>query len=106
MAIGDTTKETAIQRGERRGSPQTKVGTVVSDRMEKTVVVEVEGSATHRLYHRQVKRTKRFTAHDERNEAKIGDRVLLEATRPLSKSKRWRVREILKRAIESVEVEP
>ena len=52
----------------------------------------------HRLYHRQVKRTNKFAAHDEKNEAKIGDRVLLESTRPLSKTKRWRVREILKRA--------
>ncbi|HVR29600.1 MAG TPA: 30S ribosomal protein S17 [Thermoanaerobaculia bacterium] len=103
MAIGDTTSEGTIESGERRGKAQVKVGTVVSDRMDKTVVVEVEGKSTHRLYHRQVKRTKRFAAHDERNEAKVGDRVVLESTRPLSKSKRWRVREILRR---SVEVEP
>jgi small subunit ribosomal protein S17 len=96
MAIGEATSG-APGGGKGRGKPQVKVGTVVSDRMDKTVLVVVEGSATHRLYHRQVKRTTKFAAHDEKNEAKIGDRVLLESTRPLSKSKRWRVREILKR---------
>jgi small subunit ribosomal protein S17 len=99
MAIGETTDETT--GGGRRGKPQVKVGTVVSNRMNKTVLVEVEGRTTHRLYHRQVKRTNKFAAHDEKNEAKIGDRVLLESTRPLSKTKRWRVREILKRAEET-----
>jgi len=113
MAIDEETSGAAVESGEpsgsgpdgarggigRRGKPQVKVGTVVSDRMDKTVVVEVQGTATHRLYHRQVKRTKRLAAHDERNEAKVGDRVLLESTRPLSKSKRWRVREILRRAV-------
>jgi small subunit ribosomal protein S17 len=97
MATGETTNESQ-EGGKGRGKPQVKVGKVVSDRMDKTVLVEVEGSATHRLYHRQVKRTTKFAAHDEKNEAKIGDRVLLESTRPLSKSKRWRVREILKKA--------
>jgi small subunit ribosomal protein S17 len=96
MTIGEATNETAGES--KRGQAQTKIGTVVSDRMDKTVLVEVEGRTTHRLYHRQVKRTKKFAAHDEKNEAKVGDRVLLESTRPLSKSKRWRVREILKRA--------
>ena len=96
MSIGEATPET--ESGRKRGKPQVKIGKVVSDRMDKTVLVEVEGRTTHRLYHRQVKRTKKFAAHDEKNEAKIGDRVLLESTRPLSKSKRWRVREILKRA--------
>jgi small subunit ribosomal protein S17 len=96
MAIGEATSGVP-GGGKGRGKPQVKVGTVVSDRMDKTVLVEVEGSATHRLYHRQVKRTTKFAAHDEKNEAKIGDRVLLESTRPLSKSKGWRVREMLKR---------
>jgi len=99
MTIGETTSETKAADGAgRRGKPQTKVGTVVSDRMDKTVLVAVEGMATHRLYRRQVRRTRKFAAHDEKNEARIGDRVLLESTRPLSKSKRWRVREILRRA--------
>jgi small subunit ribosomal protein S17 len=96
-----TSEPNATGGTRRRGKPQVKVGTVVSNRMNKTVLVEVEGTATHRLYHRQVKRTNKFAAHDEKNEARIGDRVLLESTRPLSKTKRWRVREILKRSEET-----
>ena len=84
--------------GRKRGKPQVKVGTVVSNKMNKTVLVLVDGTATDRLYLRQTKRSNKFAAHDEKNEAQVGDRVLLESTRPLSKSKRWRVREILKRA--------
>ena len=104
MATGETPNSSAeATDGRRRGKPQVKVGTVVSSRMDKTVLVQVEGSAMHRLYRRQVKRSSKFAAHDEKNEAKVGDRVLLESTRPLSKSKRWRVREILKR---SEEIEP
>ena len=84
----------------KRGKAQVKVGTVVSNRMNKTVLVKVDGTKTDRLYLRQTKRSSKFAAHDEKNEARIGDRVLLESTRPLSKTKRWRVREILKRAEE------
>ena len=98
MTSSEPASPATDQAGKRRGKPQVKVGTVVSSKMNKTVLVEVEGAATHRLYHRQVKRTNKFAAHDEKNEAKVGDRVLLESTRPLSKTKRWRVREILKRA--------
>jgi small subunit ribosomal protein S17 len=83
---------------QKRGKRQVKVGTVVSSRMDKTVLVKVDGSTTDRLYLRQTKRSSKFAAHDEKNEAKVGDRVLLESTRPLSKTKRWRVREILKRS--------
>ena len=97
MAIDEATGDAAAS-GKRRGNPQVKVGRVVSDRMDKTVVVEVQTTSTHRLYHRLVKRTSRFAAHDEKNEAKVGDRVVLESTRPLSKRKRWRVREILQRS--------
>jgi small subunit ribosomal protein S17 len=104
MATGETPNPSnEAAGGKRRGKPQVKVGTVVSSSMEKTVLVRVEGRAMHRLYHRQVKRSSKFAAHDEKNEAKVGDRVLLESTRPLSKTKRWRVREILKR---SEEIEP
>lgn len=86
----------ALQRsGNRR---QTLVGTVVSDRMTKTVTVEVERTVMHRLYRRYVKRRNKFAAHDERDECRIGDRVVIVANRPLSKRKRWRVREILERA--------
>ena len=84
----------------KRGKPQVKVGTVVSNRMNKTVLVKVDRTKTDRLYLRQTRRSSKFAAHDEKNEAKVGDRVLLESTRPLSKTKRWRVREILKRAEE------
>jgi small subunit ribosomal protein S17 len=71
---------------------------VVSDKMNKTRVVAVERSFRHPRYERVVKRTTRFKAHDERNEAHVGDRVLIVETRPLSKDKRWRIKEILQRA--------
>lgn len=74
-----------------------KVGRVVSDKMDKTVVVEVEVIKRHPLYHRALRRHRRFKAHDENNQARIGDLVRLVETRPLSKEKRWRVAEILKR---------
>ncbi|MEE2776859.1 MAG: 30S ribosomal protein S17 [Acidobacteriota bacterium] len=80
-----------------RGRLQTKVGVVVSDKMDKTVLVEVENPVTHRLYQRYLKRTRKFAAHDESNDCKTGDRVLLVSSRPLSKRKRWRVREVLER---------
>jgi small subunit ribosomal protein S17 len=77
---------------------KTRVGLVVSDKMNKTRVVVVERSFRHPQYERVVKRSKRFKAHDERNEAHVGDRVLIVETRPLSKDKRWRIKEILERA--------
>mgnify|MGYP000846723737 CR=1 FL=1 len=83
-----------------RNERKTLIGTVVSDKMEKTVVVKVETRVRHPLYGRIVRRTKRFKAHDEHNECKAGDRVRLMETRPLSKEKRWRGAEILKRAID------
>ncbi|MFN2387728.1 MAG: 30S ribosomal protein S17 [Thermoanaerobaculia bacterium] len=76
----------------------TKTGRVVSDRMEKTIVVEVERRVQEQRYQRTIKRTSRFMAHDEENAAKIGDRVRIEETRPLSRRKRWRLREIISRA--------
>jgi small subunit ribosomal protein S17 len=76
----------------------TRIGRVVSDKMNKTIVVEVERRVQHPEYTRTIKRTSRFHAHDEGNEAKVGDRVRIEETRPLSKLKRWRLREILVRA--------
>jgi small subunit ribosomal protein S17 len=77
---------------------QTKVGRVVSDRMEKTIVVEVERHVQDVRYKRTIKRTSRFMAHDEKREAKVGDRVRIEETRPLSKRKRWVLRDILVKA--------
>ena len=76
---------------------QTLVGRVVSDKMDKTVVVQVETMLMHRLYKRYIRRAKRFHAHDESNSCRVGDEVLITASRPLSRTKRWRVREILKR---------
>lgn len=76
---------------------QILVGRVVSDKMDKTVVVAVESTMMHRLYQRYVRRTKRFHAHDETNQCRLGDEVVITASRPRSKTKRWRVREILKR---------
>ena len=77
---------------------KTRVGMVVSDKMNKTRVVAVDRSFRHPRYQRVVKRTSRFKAHDERNESHVGDRVLIVETRPLSKDKRWRIKEILGRA--------
>ena len=81
-----------------RGRRQTKVGRVVSTKMDKTVVVAVEETVTHRLYLRYLKKTKKFHAHDEENQCNVGDEVEIVSSRPLSKTKRWRVREIVKRA--------
>ncbi len=81
-----------------RGRRQEKVGVVVSSKMDKTVVVAVEKTITHRLYHRYQKRTSKFYAHDEENACNVGDRVRLVATRPLSRLKRWRVGEVLQKA--------
>lgn len=74
---------------------KTKQGRVVSDKMDKTVVVAVEAFRPHPLYKRAVRRIKKFKAHDEQNICGIGDVVLIEETRPLSKEKRWQVAEIL-----------
>jgi small subunit ribosomal protein S17 len=76
----------------------TKTGRVVSDKMNKTIVVEVERRVQHAEYTRTIKRTSRFHAHDESNAAKVGDRVRIEETRPMSKLKRWRLREIVTKA--------
>ena len=81
-----------------RNMRKVKVGKVVSDKMDKTMVVAFEDSVKHPLYKKIVKRTKRLKAHDEKNECKIGDRVEIMETRPLSKDKRWRLVEIIEKA--------
>lgn len=81
------------------------IGIVVSDKMDKTVVVQVETLVKHPRYGKYIKRRKKFMAHDEGNQCRIGDKVLIEETRPLSRRKRWRVKEILERA-KVVETEP
>lgn len=82
-----------------RTQRKVRMGKVVSDKMDKTVVVAVETKVRHPLYHRTITQTKKFKAHDENNEAKIGDTVVIMETRPLSKDKRWRVVEITERAV-------
>jgi len=77
---------------------QEKVGVVTSNKMQKTVVVTVVRQVTHPLYKRVVRRSKRFLAHDEKNECRVGDTVRIQETRPLSSRKRWRVVEILTKA--------
>jgi small subunit ribosomal protein S17 len=86
------------QTVEDRANRKLREGYVVSDKMEKTVVVEVEDRVKHRLYGKVLRRTHKLQAHDEANAAGIGDRVLLMETRPLSATKRWRIVEILEKA--------
>ena len=81
-----------------RGQRKVREGLVVSDKMDKTVVVEVEDRVKHPLYGKVMRHTSKLKAHDEQNQCGIGDRVLLMETRPLSATKRWRVVEILERA--------
>lgn len=88
------TENEVITRGRRK----VRVGVVVSDRMDKTVVVAVERIMRHPLYGKTVKRTKKFHAHDENNECRVGDVVEIMETRPLSKTKRWRVSRVVQKA--------
>ena len=84
---------------EERNLRKVMVGKVVSDKMDKTVVVAVETSVRHKVYNKIVKRTYKLKAHDELNECKIGDTVKVMETRPLSKDKRWRVVEVMEKAV-------
>jgi len=81
-----------------RGIRKTMVGEVASNRMNKTVIVVVERLVKHPLYQKYLRKKARYKAHDEKNECRAGDRVLLMETRPLSREKRWRVKEILEKA--------
>ena len=81
-----------------QGQRKTKVGRVVSDKMDKTIVVSVERLARHRLYKRVIRLTTKFKAHDDANEAHVGDTVLIEESRPLSATKRWRLVSVIQRA--------
>ena len=83
---------------EERNHRKTRVGVVVSDKMDKTIVVAVKNNERHPLYNKIVKKTYKLKAHDENNDAKIGDTVRVMETRPLSKDKRWRLVEIMERA--------
>ena len=83
---------------ETRGHRKTRVGVVVSNKMEKTVVVQIDTLVKHQVYHKYVRSRVKYKAHDEQNECKVGDTVLIEECRPLSKEKRWRVKEVTVRA--------
>ncbi len=84
----------AVERNLRK----TRVGKVVSNKMDKTIVVAIEDSVKHPVYGKVLKRTVKFKAHDENNECNIGDKVMIMETRPLSKDKRWRLVEIIEKA--------
>ena len=84
---------------EERNLRKVMIGKVVSDKMDKTVVVAVETSVRHKVYNKIVKRTYKLKAHDEANDCKVGDTVKVMETRPLSKDKRWRVVEIMEKAV-------
>jgi small subunit ribosomal protein S17 len=92
--MAEETETTAEVRGFRKF----REGLVVSDKMQKTVVVAVEDRVKHPLYGKVIRRTNKLKAHDENNEAGVGDRVLLAETRPLSATKRWRVVQVLEKA--------
>jgi small subunit ribosomal protein S17 len=105
------TPEQATAAAQKKSRRQQKVGRVVSNKMDKTIVVVVESLKKHRIYKRTYKQTKRFHAHDENNSCQVGDMVLIEESRPLSKLKRWRMVEIVKRGtgiipVENLQVEP
>jgi small subunit ribosomal protein S17 len=94
-----STQESSVTTPEiHRGARKTRDGVVVSDKMDKTVVVAIENHVRHKLYGKILRRTTKLKAHDESNDAGIGDRVSIVETRPLSATKRWRVVEILERA--------
>lgn len=83
---------------ETRTLRKTRVGKVVSDKMDKTIVVAIQDNVRHPVYNKTVKKTVKFKAHDENNECGVGDTVLIMETRPLSKDKRWRLVEIIEKA--------
>ena len=87
-------EQTTLERGRRK----TRTGVVVSDKMDKTVLIRIDRQVRHSLYGKIVKRSSKLAAHDETNDAHMGDTVRVVETRPLSKSKRWRVVEIVERA--------
>jgi small subunit ribosomal protein S17 len=97
MTMSDTTEGAAVA-ATSRGYRKTREGLVVSDKMDKTVVVEVEDRVKHPKYGKVIRRTKRYKAHDAENACGVGDRVLLTETRPLSATKRWRVSQVIEKA--------
>ncbi len=105
MTQQNTATTSATEEATKKGRRVQKVGRVVSNKMDKTIVVVVESLKKHRIYKRTYKQTKRFYAHDEQNTCQIGDTVRIEESRPLSKLKRWALIEIIKRGSGIVPVE-
>ncbi len=105
MTQQSTATTPATEEPQKKGRRIQKVGRVVSNKMDKTIVVVVESLKKHRIYKRTYKQTKRFYAHDEQNACQIGDIVRIEESRPLSKLKRWNLIEIVKRGSGIVPVE-
>lgn len=93
-----TTATSETEAGHERGVRQELQGVVTSTKMQKTIVVKVTRAVQHPLYHRVVRHAKKYYAHDETGEAKVGDTVQIVSTRPLSKLKRWRLKEVLQRS--------
>ena len=84
---------------ENRGKKRQVVGSVVSEKMDKSITVATERLVKHSLYQKYIKRRSKFTAHDENNECKIGDKVMITESRPLSKNKRWRLTKVIEKAV-------
>ena len=87
-----------MEQKTQKENKREKVGVVVSNKMQKTVVVAVENLVRHEMYQKYIKRTNKFLAHNEKPDVNVGDRVIIEETRPLSKRKRWNVKEVVEKA--------
>jgi small subunit ribosomal protein S17 len=94
----EATKQVEATAQEQRGQRKVRLATVIADKMDKTVIVQVGTSKAHRLYRKTVQRRTKFKVHDEKNECGVGDLVRIAETRPISKEKRWRVLEIVEKA--------
>jgi small subunit ribosomal protein S17 len=92
------TQSAATETEETRGQRKVRLGTVIADKMNKTIIVQVSTSKAHRLYRKTVQRRTKFKVHDEKNECGVGDLVRITETRPISKEKRWRLLEIVEKA--------
>jgi small subunit ribosomal protein S17 len=96
--VTDTATTATTSTTAARGRRKVRLGMVISDKMDKTVIVQVASSKAHRLYRKTLQQRTRFKVHDEKNEAGVGDLVRIAETRPLSKEKRWRILEIVEKA--------
>jgi small subunit ribosomal protein S17 len=103
--MAETTEATKTSKETAAGRRKTLIGEVVSTKMAKTIVIEVNRQKAHPFYKRVVKRSKKFYAHDEKGTAKLGDVVKIEETRPLSKLKRWQLKDVIRRAAQVAAIE-